>query len=713
VVGRDAPAPGSYTSGNISVSGVGSSLSAESLTIGAGGYGSLTVSSGGIVTADTVGVGRDAPALGSYSSSSITVDGAGSSLSAASLTIGAAGSGYLTVSNGGEVAVNTFMTIGATGSGSLNVFSGGTVTADTVVVGRDAPAPGSYESSDITVSGTGSSLSTESLTIGAAGNGNLTVSNGGSASWNRLYLAVQAGSQGTATFSGVNLNMDTIDFTGNGTATLRTGWDGYWGAPNGPVTATATAPLVLGGLSGSSGSISVGGTGSTLSTQSLTIGGAGTGSLLVSNGGQVNTGHSSVIGDGGVGYVVVQGAGSKWTIDGFGTHGLTVGAHFGGIGQLQIQNGGNVTVKEGGVAMNSTSLLGTASSVFVTGAGSKLLLDGLFGDLRVGDSNGRAVVMVSNGGYLKSGGGYIGGSLGTNGQVTVTGTNSHWVILSQVGGGTGILGIGNNRFTEGRLDVTQGGTVTVYGQTTVGLYGGAGNITISGGTLATGPVLGDTGALLVGPTGTLTAGPKGTLQSTLLLGSGTSSIQGTLDLQGANGTPGALHVRFLQPDGHPATGNPALSVNGQVLLTIATSNTGASSSAPNGSSSAILGVGTGNSLLTVTENGTLDLTGANFRLLGLSGLASNWDATKYYSWQVIQIGSGVTVDGVESATIDTTQFGQPINNGTFVLTTDAYGVYLAFSPVPEPATVMMIGAVGLGLWSVVRRRAGKHFEPGC
>jgi T5SS/PEP-CTERM-associated repeat protein len=160
------------------------------------------------------------------------------------------------------------------------------------------------------VSGAGSTLSAQSLTIGAAGNGYLTVSSGESVSWDRLYLAIQSGSQGAATISGATLNLDKIDFSGNGSANLKMGWDGNnWGTANSPVIATASMPLVLGGLTGSSGTISVSGAGSSLSAQSLTIGAIGSGYLSVSNGGEVTANTVLTIGASGYGSLIVSSGG--------------------------------------------------------------------------------------------------------------------------------------------------------------------------------------------------------------------------------------------------------------------------------------------------------------------------------------------------------------------------------------------------------------------
>jgi len=495
------------------------------------------------------------------------------------------------------------------------------------------------------------------------------------------------------------VNLDTIDFTGAGTATLQLGVSG-----DAPANGTWTAfTPVLGGKSGSSGTINVG-FGSTLSVQwSLTLGGSGTGNLFVGSGGQVTTNLDVVMAahSGSSSTVVVTDPGSKLTINGSASNGLTVGGPIlGGVGSLIVQKGSQVLIHGGDLSINSPSQT-TPSTVSVSGAGSSLVLDDLIeGNLRAGDSSGRGQVIVSNGGFLRSCAGYVGGAVGTTGEVTVTGANSDWVVLRT--GQDAILEVGRYLGTTGTLTVSDGGVVGVFGQTTVGLSGGAGTIVLDGGTLVTGPSLPGTGPLLVGPTGTLKSGPAGPLPSVLRLGAGTSVVAGKVDLRGANGTPGALVVEFVQPSGQSA----GLAVGGQIQLAFATTLPGSVGGPPgtNGASSAPLGTGAGNSLLSLIGAGTLDLTGATFQLFGGSGLAANWDQTRYYSWKVMQLPSGVAVTGLDAATVDASQFGQPTGSGVFFLTADAAGVYIAFSPVPEPATVLGIASGALAFGAGIRCR---------
>jgi hypothetical protein len=49
-----------------------------------------------------------------------------------------------------------------------------------------------------------------------------------------------------------------------------------------------------------------------------------------------------------------------------------------------------------------------------------------------------------------------------------------------------------------------------------------------------------------------------------------------------------------------------------------------------------------------------------------------------------------------------------VNGGQFTLTITGQNLVLNFNPVPEPATVLLIGAAGLGVAGLVRRRLGRR-----
>jgi outer membrane autotransporter protein len=135
------------------------------------------------------------------------------------------------------------------------------------------------------------------------------------------------------------------------------------------------ASISIGTNAGSTGTVTVDGAGSTMTNSGLlTVGSTGNGTLKILNGGVVNGNSGIVAGTtGSVGSVVVDGAGSGWTVTSgsAGTGGLTVGQF--GNASMTISNGGAVmasgTVSLGVGATGAANEVGT---VTVTGAGSTL-----------------------------------------------------------------------------------------------------------------------------------------------------------------------------------------------------------------------------------------------------------------------------------------------------------------------------------------------------
>ncbi len=88
----------SGTDANVTVSGPGASWLNTNLFVGYRGNGSLLIADGMHVTAATASIGNDASYV---AHGTVKVDGIGSTLDAQTLKIGAASVGALTVSNGG------------------------------------------------------------------------------------------------------------------------------------------------------------------------------------------------------------------------------------------------------------------------------------------------------------------------------------------------------------------------------------------------------------------------------------------------------------------------------------------------------------------------------------------------------------------------------------------------------------------------------------
>ena len=305
--------------------------------LGAGwkGTGSLTVRNG-IVAASTYGY------IGYYSGSKgmATVDGIGSTwTNSNNLYAGYSGSGMLAITNGGSITSLSNCYIGCN-SNSTGV---------------------------VTVNGSGSKGTAGSqVFVGYAGNGTLSIVNGGTvvsnAYNNSLFSSIgyYSGSTGAVMVDGagskwtINLANLTIGDSGSGTLSITNGG------------AVSNSFGAIGYYSGSTGAVTVSGTGSTWTNSQIDVGLGGTGTLNITNGGTVVSDFSSEIGFVNTGVATVNGANSTWTTFG----GLSVGSP--GTATLSISGGGAVTAMD--VSINSTSLLaidvGRGSSLVVSVSGS-------------------------------------------------------------------------------------------------------------------------------------------------------------------------------------------------------------------------------------------------------------------------------------------------------------------------------------------------------
>jgi T5SS/PEP-CTERM-associated repeat protein len=206
VAGTLLAAEGAQSTGDITVSGAGSSLRVgRGLTLAQSGQGSLTVTDGATVTTGALWT-----SYYSGSSSTLLVEGAGSTVSTGtqSLLIGRAGTSDLSISQGGQVLVGDAMigtsggssgtivvdgasskltasgdfTVGDSGSGELIVRNGGQVSAASMILSDALTTASDGTVGKVSVDGQGSALTIADdglLTVGGAGNGTFEITNGG------------------------------------------------------------------------------------------------------------------------------------------------------------------------------------------------------------------------------------------------------------------------------------------------------------------------------------------------------------------------------------------------------------------------------------------------------------------------------------------------------------------------------------------------------
>ncbi|MET4262191.1 T5SS/PEP-CTERM-associated repeat protein [Bradyrhizobium sp. S3.12.5] len=485
---------GNFAGGNgtVTVDGAGSTwTNNQGVTIGSSSTGTLTVSNGGAVSAASVTAGDQAGSTGT-----VTVAGTGSILT--------------TTGIGNQVVIGNF------GTASLQILSGGAVSDANGVVGQNTGGVGT-----VTVDGLGSTwTNTSTLTVGTQGTGTLALSNQGQATAAGVLIGV-AGGTGTVSLTGHSgvstAGAVNVGFTGTGTLTV---------ASNSSLVSSGGA---IGNLAGAQGAVTVTGAGSAWSFGAfdLTIGANGTGSLLVSNGGAMSSSNGAgILGQaaGSSGTVTVDGTGSSWTTPAF----LFVGV--GGTGAMTISNGGTVITGDGYLGVAA----GGAGTMTVTGANSIWTSTG---GVFVG-FGGSGALTVSNGGAISAPSGMAiaasAGSVGTlnigadaasaaaapgtlntptvgfglgAGSINFNHTSAGYDFTPVIGGngtinqvaGTTILTADSSGFTGatnvtgGRLAVNgslAGSAVTVSGSGVLGGTGTVGNTTINGGTLSPGNSIG-------------------------------------------------------------------------------------------------------------------------------------------------------------------------------------------------------------------------------
>lgn len=231
--------------------------------------------------------------IGAFGTGVVNVTGGSTVTASASLTLGnhhndvtgRSGNGTLTISGAGSEVISTGSTIVGGGDaldgghGTINVLNGGTLTTNGGTLGH---AP--LSSGTVTVDGAGSrwDVKTSTLTIGQGGTGSATISNGGVVSTTafggpgRVDLAKTAGSSGSLTVTGTGSSFTAGNI-----------WAGEASSATVEVKAGAAlnaAYLLLGSGATGSATATVSGAGTVVETSTYTVVGyAGQGTLTLSD----------------------------------------------------------------------------------------------------------------------------------------------------------------------------------------------------------------------------------------------------------------------------------------------------------------------------------------------------------------------------------------------------------------------------------------------
>ena len=648
---------------------------------------------------------------------------------------------------GAESSWNTgtnTLSVGNSSQGASVVVEGGAsvVSEGLLALGMNAGA----SNNSVLVTGTGSTWSNSSnLTIGDAGEGTLTIANGGSVSANAVIIASQAGSSGTLNFG----SLGGSDTAGNFLPPAIS-----FGSGSGTINFNQTDTVAATGFSGN-GSLNQLGSGTTILTGTNTYSGTTTvnrGTLVVQ--GQSSLGTSSVTVNGGTleasgvftefplalnaGNMTLTGAGSSWNT---GTNPLSVGNS--SQGASVVVEGGASVVSEGLLALGMNAGASN-NSVLVTGSNSSwsTAVGNNTWTVLVGDYGSGNTLEVVDGGQVSAPWFYIGNLVGSsNNSVLVTGSGS--TLSNSENLYIGLSGSGNS------LVISNGGKVTSF-SAWLGLNAGSSNnsvlVTGSGSSLSNNSIAGT--SIGNAGEGTLTVANGGVAASTVggiwvALDSGSV---GTLNIGGfgtndAAGTINAPKITF-------GAGTGTINFNQSNATTISAVISGNGSVNQLGSGTTTL---SGNNTYTGTTtvvNGTLlvdgeislsDVSVLSGAAIGGSGTLGGSLSLAAGAQFVFSLSGALTVDGT-SVTFgglsinDLVGLDSTVPNGAYTLIDgtapinfsnvanlgvgEAHDIgggkqayfsegSLVVNVVPEPSTYALLGisAVALGAYVLRRRRS--------
>jgi autotransporter-associated beta strand protein/T5SS/PEP-CTERM-associated repeat protein len=615
-----------------------------------------------------------------------------------------------------------------------------------------------------TIAGTG----TGPLTLGGALSGGANdliktsagpLTLGGGGTLNQLSLRA-----GATTISGGTLALTNPNNADNSSSGIQLGSDTGQTASltlSGGATVNVTENVYVGDVAGSTGTLTVTGAGTVLNalggaSNRFGVGNSGTGTLNVTNGGVVNVlrlftprnaGSSSTI--------LIDGAGSE-------LHVVTQSAiASNGAGNFTVQNGGrfrsepSITMGQNAPGSGTLTVTGAGSLVSTTNAGSDFIMGnvaGGAGPFTLNVNNGGAVtiidqfavvrgastVTIDSGGRVSNGGaGFVGGLEGTS-IVNVTGTNSALVIGTNLAvGGNNSAGGGTPSTGTGVLNIAAGGTVTVPGLIAIyapgtvnlnaggslnagGLVNGAatsiGAVNLAAGTTlnlanATGTfggVIGGAGALVKNGTGVQTLAGANTYSGGTTISAGPLLVTNTT---GSGTGTGPVTVNGSGVLGGTGTVSGAVTVGGGgavapgIAGTLTPLNVGAMTWQGGGRYDFEFSDATTGDL--VNGTGALNLAALSATNRFTINIVSTDPAlTTPQTYTIATFAGGVT--GFDAAAGSPQfSFGGFFAPGSASLALAGNSLRLTFTPVPEPAHILLLCAAAAGAMRLRRWRRAR------
>lgn len=434
----------------------GAGLFGYGLTVGDSGHGTLSILNGGLVSGGAGTIGSEPNSTGV-----VTVDGIGSRWAMdlgpllGPLTVGGRGSGTLNITGGGTVVAPVSVSVASEAGSSGNIhFDNGTLTTNEII----------FDVADLTGTGV---LNTHGLVSDV----------------DLVFDATHGTSHSFLLNNHPGQNV-TVNINADGAGPLFIGYKGAGSMSISDGVVVSSSRGRLGDQVGSSGVVTIDGSGSKWYTGGLTVGYAGSGTLTVTGGADLYGGVSIGYEPGSTGSVTIDGAGSTWTNNGnfyvgnsgYGELRITHGANVtsgklyvgnSGNGSLEITDGGDITSTWGYLGRYSSPLPNT---VKVDGAGStwtntETIYVGYAGD---------ATLEITDGGVVRDYRGRLGTYYSSRGTAVVDGVGSAWIHEEDFN--VGVDGIGT-------LSITGGGIVTVGGSLSIG-YGDSSVDISTGGMLA-------------------------------------------------------------------------------------------------------------------------------------------------------------------------------------------------------------------------------------